>query len=612
LRRVFNGGHHLGIPFRSKIFNLSGDAEDLSNWPQDANPRFRIENLIKPSCTSKINWRLTVPRRFNLFFGMISMFCCVLGGATVQAVPAQGQKIMIAGPSPYAVDIAREVYSKGGNAIDVAVASLLSLAVTHPYYAALGGGGFAVVKAGNEIRALDFRETAPQKSGPDMFKDRPEGASTNGGLAVAIPGNPAGLWELHHKYGKLKWNQLFDHALRLANQGFRVSGEWAETTARKKERFDDTGKKLFFAADGRPLKPGDLIKQPVLGKFLQRYRTLGPKAFYEGEYAKDIVKTINSHGGVFTSEDLKIYKVRWLDPIVADYAGYKVYLMPPPSSGGVLIKEALILMDKLKLRDYKPLSIDELHLLAEIEKLSYRGRQLLGDPDFIKNPIEQLTGDKYLSGLAAMVKMDQSVAVEPLRQIKFEKEETTHISVLDAEGNAVSLTLTLNGNYGAGVVAPLSGIALNNEMDDFSTKPGQPNMFGLIQGEGDLVRAGARPLSSMSPTLVEKNGKVVLVLGAPGGPRITSAVMQVLHRSLDQTFDIDQAIQAPRVHHQFLPDVVITDHLKLPPETIAALEARGHKIDFGSTAKVYGVRRDDKGILSGAADSRGEGAAGGF
>ena len=542
-----------------------------------------------------------------------ALFCVIpLVSSLTWAMPAQGQKIMVAGPSPQAPDIARDITSKGGNVIDVAVAVVLSMSVTQPYFASLGGGGFALIKMGNDVKVLDFREMAPGKSNEKLFNDGDPNSSRNGGLATGVPGIPAGLWAMHEKYGKLKWNQLFEAALKAADKGFLVSSEWVENTNLNMKRFNIEGKKFLSKPNGSLLKPGDLLKQPQQIAMLKELQKNGAKAFYEGSVARDIISAVDSQKGIFTEQDMKNYKVRWLDPITTDFAGYKVYLMPPPSSGGVVIAQALRLMDKLKISKYAPLSVDEFHYLIEIMKLSYRGRQLLGDPDFSKNPIAQLLDDKYLSDMAKLVKPDKAIDVEPLKNISFEKEQTTHIAIMDGGGNTVSMTITLNGDYGSGIVTPKYGIAMNNEMDDFTTKPGQPNMFKLIQGSANLVRPGARPLSSMSPTIVEKNGRTVLALGAPGGPRITTAVLQVLYRVLTQPFDIDQAIQAPRVHHQFLPNKVIVDKLKFSPDVLAALKARGHETDTGSTGRVYGIFRGEDGLLSGAADQRGEGAAGGM
>lgn len=553
---------------------------------------------------------------------LLSFFVAMFASQLVRAVPAEGHRIMVAGPSPYSVQIVKDIHAKGGNVVDALVAAALELSVTHPYYAALGGGGFALVKIGKEKAALDFRETAPKSANPETYKEKPAVASLTGGLAVGIPGVPAGLFELHHKYGKLKWAQVVQPALLLAENGFEVSGEWAQLVMRNHDRFTNEGRAIFFhGANSEALKAGDKFKQPALAKFLKRFQKDGRKAFYEGPAADEIVSLVNSTGGQFTKDDLHAYKVRWLKPITTEFMGYDLTLMPPPSSGGVVIAQALRLIEKKELAAKTvPFSADELHGLIEIEKLSYRNRAALGDPDFTKNPIDELMDEKALDRLAAMIKPGSAIPSASLLTAEEkkvmeaaheEKPQTTHISVMDTEGNTVALTITLNGDFGSGLVTK-SGIALNNEMDDFTTHPGKPNMFGLIQGEANAVKAGARPLSSMSPTIVEKDGRTVLSLGSPGGPRIISAVLQVIYRSLARSMDVDLAIQSPRVHHQFLPDMVRTDANKLTPETLAALKAKGHSIDFGSTAKVYAVRLAPDGSLSAAADARGEGAAGGY
>ncbi|MCB0412391.1 MAG: gamma-glutamyltransferase [Bdellovibrionales bacterium] len=528
------------------------------------------------------------------------------------SIPVEGHQIMISAPSSYAVDVGREVIALGGNVVDVTVAVGLSLSVTSPYFASLGGGGFALVKMGEKVEALDFRETAPAATGPDYFVKNSKDSRT-GGAAVGVPGVPAGLWELHKKYGKLPWRQLFTMPTRMAQKGFRVSGEWVGDTQNNLKRFNASGKKLFFKSGGNSYKPGEIIRQPGLAYALRELSRKNVKGFYQGPVAKDIVKAVNEAGGVMTLKDLADYKVRWLEPMTTKFADHKIYLMPPPSSGGVIIETALKLIDKVKLANYQPLSVDELHLMGEILSRSFRGRQLLGDPAYHENPFKKLLSADYLKSMADSISVKKTSQLEPLEKVTpHESENTTHFSVLDSKGNAVALTVTLNGNYGSGVVTPAYGIALNNEMDDFTTQPGKPNMFGLIQGEGNLVQGGKRPLSSMSPTLVEKDGKIVMSLGAPGGPRIISGVLQVLYRVLVSQKDMDQAIQMPRVHHQFLPHVLFIDKGRLSPEIIKALEQRGHTVKESNIARVNGVRINSEGYLEAAFDSRGEGAAGGL
>ena len=303
--------------------------------------------------------------------------------------------------------------------------------------------------------------------------------------------------------------------------------------------------------------------------------------------------------------------MRWLDPLKVSFAGRDVYLMPPPSSGGVVIAQALRIMEKLDLKSRPEFSADEYHLIAEVEKQSFKGRVLLGDPDFVTNPITQLFDPKAIDTLAAEVKLDRSAAVVMPTDVSKEKPETTHLNVMTENGDAIAVTVTLNGTYGSALVTPKTGIALNNEMDDFTTHIGKPNMYGLIQGDANSVRPGARPLSSMSPSIAVKDGKTELAVGAPGGPRIITGVLLVIYRVLQRGDDVDTAIQAPHVHDQHLPDVLYVDAKRFAPEVLASLKSRGHKIEEGSTAKVYAIQLAPDGLMSAAFDSRGEGAAGG-
>jgi gamma-glutamyltranspeptidase/glutathione hydrolase len=530
---------------------------------------------------------------------------------TAWAAPVEGQRIMISAATSAAVDCGREIALQGGNVADAAVAVELCLAVTAPYYASLGGGGLAMIKMKDQgAIALDFREVAPAETGKNYFVGHDQKMSIEGGTAVAVPGVAAGLWALHQKFGHLKWKSLFAPALHLARDGFRVSGEFAERTRHERASLEKYGNGHFRSS----FKPGDLFKQPLLTKALILLRERGPDGFYTGEVAADLVHAVKASGGVLNADDLLKYKVRWLKPLTTEFEGHTLDLMPPPSSGGVVVFTGLRLMDKLRLKDTNALSTDEAHMLAEIEARAFRGRAQLGDPDFHKNPIAELTSDAYIETLAKSFRAQKAVAPEPLSADELkEKSETTHFSILDSEGQGIAFTVTLNGTYGSAVVSPKFGVALNDEMDDFTTRPGQPNMYNLMQGSGNLVEPGKRPLSSMTPTLVEKAGKVQMVVGAPGGPRITSAVLQVLYRVLARGTDIDVAVQQPRVHHQFQPQEVWVEPDRTAPEVLDGLKARGHKlIESKGLAKVYVVRLRPDGILEGAYDSRGEGAAGGL
>ncbi len=539
----------------------------------------------------------------------------LLWTAATHAVPIQGHKILISGASPEAVQAGRKIALAGGNAVDVAITVALTMSVTSPYFASLGGGGFALVKMDKDVEALDFREVAPGATGPDYYLKLSAKASTHGGHAVAVPGIPAGYFELHKKYGKLPWSRLFSEPLRLARQGFPVSGEWVRKTKRQKEKFNASGLKRFFKKGAVDYKPGEILRQPELAKALSRFRDRKMSGFYSGTVAEDIVKSVKAAGGNMTLVDLKNYKVRWLKPLSTTFEGHTVFVMPPPSSGGVLMISGLKMIERLNVKSKGALSVDEFHLLGEIQARIFRGRALLGDPDFTDLPIARLTSDAYADELVKSLNPKKAVALKPLTESDMmvtESNETTHLSVLDKDGRAVAMTITLNGDYGSGVVSDKFGIALNNEMDDFTTRPGEPNMFGLVQGMANKVEPGKRPLSSMSPTLVIKDGKTVMAIGAPGGPRIISSVFQVLYRVLAHKSDVDLAVQAPRVHHQFLPNKLFVDEGRFSPEILQGLRSRGHEIENGWMGRVYLVKLRDDGLLEGAFDSRGEGSVGGI
>ncbi len=537
---------------------------------------------------------------------------CTVGIAW--AIPFQGSNLLISGPSPYATEVGVKIAKAGGNVVDVAVGVALSLSVTSPYFASLGGGGFALVKVNSKVEALDFREMAPKATAPDFYEKLPKEASVKGGSAVGVPGIPAGLWELHKKYGKLKWKSLFTEPIKLAQSGFRVSGEWVENTAAMKDVFDAGGVKHFLQTDKSVVKPGTFFLQNELARALTLYRDQNVVGFYQGAVAQDIINSAKKTGGVLSKGDFTEYKVRWLAPMVTQFKDHTLYLMPPPSSGGVVIQSAFELVNKINLEKQTLFSANEFHLLGEVLSRSFKGRSLLGDPSYNKNPLEELLNKDYLDSMAKSIKVDRTVDWEGNPKLNKESTETTHFSVMDAKGNAISMTITLNGNYGSGVVSEQFGIALNNEMDDFTTNLKEPNMYGLVQGASNSVVPGKRPLSSMSPTIVEKKGETILSIGAPGGPRIISGVFQALYRVFVNGLNIDQAIQAPRVHHQYRPHRLFLDRDRFTPETVKLLKDKGHQIEFvKAIAKVYGIYRNpETGVLEAAYDSRGEGAAGGY
>ena len=546
----------------------------------------------------------------HLFFGfLVYLFVYFQARADV----FEGRRFAISAASAEATQAAKKIYARGGNIIDAAVAASLSMSVTNPYFAALGGGGFALVKWQNKIEALDFRESSPRKISSEDFANNKEQSSVTGGLAVAVPGLPAGLWELHQKYGKLAWSQLFDDAIHHADKGFQLHGDFVERLQRNWSRLNPKAQNLFGGAMDK-VQPGQIHRQKELGKALRFLRQQGAKDFYEGRIAKDLVDSVQKAGGVIDLQDLKNYQVRWRQPAHTNYQGFKIHMMPLPSSGSVVMTTALHLMEKWKLQDYEAFSTAEIHLLAEIFSRSYRARLLLADPDFSRDPSAKLLDKDNLDKLATTISPYKSLELKPIDESSLfpESTETTHLSLIDAEGNAVAMTLTLNASFGSGIYSETYGINLNNEMDDFTTRPGVANQFGLIQSSSNQPEPGKRPLSSMTPTIVESStGETRLVLGSPGGPRIISSILQVLHRHLVQGFPIDAAVAAPRFHHQFLPHKLYYEKYKVFPQLLTELQKKGHSLEESWAGKVYAVSKETE-ALKAAYDPRLPGAADGF
>ena len=490
----------------------------------------------------------------------------------------------------------------------MAVAVALGLAVTHPYYVSPACGGFALIKDKEGVFALDFRETAPGKTGPDFFA-KSGLSSRKGGASVAVPGLIKGLVALHKKHGKLSWAKLVAPAIQLAEKGFPVSGDWAETTNKAKDKFSPAGKALFFPK-GRALKPGELFKQRKLAKALKLIQKQKERAVYGGAVGKDIISALQERGGVMTEEDLKNYQVKWRKPLSMSFKGWTIYSMPLPSSGGLIIKRALKLIELKQLSKKALYSLDEIHLLAEILSRAFRPRALMGDPDFAALPQGLWLSENSLKEAEKNISMKKTTRLAPLK----ESTETTHISLMDAQGHAIAMTLTLNGSYGSHVVSPSFGLVLNNQMDDFSALQGQANMFGLIQGQNNKVEPGKRPLSSMSPLIaISRDEKALLALGGAGGPKIISAVLQTLYRRIAHRMDIERAVHSRRIHHQFLPRQIFMEDKSFNPDLILNLKMRGHKIQFENhIARVFAVSRNSKGQLFSARESRRESSAGGL
>jgi gamma-glutamyltranspeptidase/glutathione hydrolase len=520
--------------------------------------------------------------------------------------------------------VGADVLKRGGNAVDAAVATGFALAVTYPRAGNLGGGGFMVIhsKERGEDITIDYRETAPAATTPTIFlgaDGKPDSTkSRDSALGIGVPGSVAGLSLALEKYGSGKFTlaELLQPAIALARDGFVVTDDVTDTMPEERGRLAHwpSAIKIFSGKDGAPLHDGDLLVQTDLATTLSAIAEQGPRGFYQGPVAEKLVKGIGDAGGIMTLDDLKSYQPVIRAPMRGSYRGYDIVSMSLPSSGGVVLLETLNILEGFPMGEMKQGSAPSLHVLIEAMKRAYADRaRYLGDPAFVKVPVATLISKDYAAKQRASIDLDRATpwtdalsAVPPR-----EGDNTTHFSVVDSSGNAVSNTYTLNFNYGLGLVAEGTGVLLNNELDDFTAAPGASNAFGLVGFEANLPGPGKRPLSSMSPTIVLKDGKPVLVTGSPGGSRIISAVLQVIVNVLDYKMDVAAAVAAPRVHHQWLPDEVRVEH-GFADDTLAALRAKGHRViePLGRTS-ANSIAVTDQGLL-GAPDprSRGAGAAG--
>ena len=502
--------------------------------------------------------------------------------------PVFGKQGMVASEQELATQVGVEILQQGGNAVDAAVAVGFALAVVLPNAGNIGGGGFMVLHDGKsgENFTVDFREMAPSKASRDMYLDEQgnvvDGKSLYTHFAVGVPGTVAGMEYALKKWGSLPLENVIAPAIKLAEEGFIVSNTLAATLQEETETLGkwESSKKIFFKND-RPLVAGERLVQADLANSLRQIAQQGAKAFYEGEIAQKIVAEMEKHNGLITLEDMKGYQSVERKPIVGEYRGYKIVTMPPPSSGGIHLVQILNMLENYSLADSGSNSAETIHYLAETMKLAYADRsEYLGDPDFVKIPVTGLTSKDYAKELIKAIDPDKArpaAEIKPGKPQPYESDQTTHYSVMDKAGNAVAVTYTLNLNFGSGIVAEGTGILLNNEMDDFSAKPGVANAFGLIGGDANAVEGKKRPLSSMTPTLVLKNDKPWLVTGSPGGARIITTVLQSILNTIDHGMNPAEAIVTPRVHHQWLPDELRVEE-GLSPDTLKLLVERGHKI----------------------------------
>lgn len=503
--------------------------------------------------------------------------------------PVHARHGLVVAQEALASQVGLDILKEGGGATDAAVAVGFALAVTLPQAGNLGGGGFLLVHdaANQRSEAIDFRETAPAAVGRDFYLNE-QGEVDETRLrhhyqAVGVPGTVAGLALAHTRHGRLPWRRLVEPAIRLAKQGFPVGLELAQSLQEVRERMAPwpASRKAFFKADGSAYSPGETLVQPDLAASLEQIAEQGAKAIYEGEIAQKLVADLRAHQGAITLEDLKNYRAVVRAPVRGTYRGYEIVSMPPPSSGGVHLIQILNLLEAWPLGELGHNSAATIHRLAEAMKLAYADRsEYLGDPDFVEVPVAGLISKAYARELAARIDPNRArpaADIKPGQPGRFESGQTTHYSVVDRDGNAVAVTYTLNFPYGSGIVAADTGILLNNEMDDFAAKPGVPNAYGLIGGGANAVGPGKRPLSSMTPTLAFKDGRLILVTGSPGGSRIITTVLQILSNVIDHRLNLAEATVAPRVHHQWLPDELRVEE-GLSPDTVRLLEGLGHKV----------------------------------
>ncbi|MEG3877564.1 gamma-glutamyltransferase [Microcoleus sp. herbarium7] len=529
---------------------------------------------------------------------------------------------------PLASAAGLSVLQQGGNAVDAAAATALAISVVEPFSAGIGGGGFLLLRRAETgtVQALDFRERAPKRATRDMYLDR-QGkvrprASLDGHLAAGIPGTVAGLYTVHREYGKLPWAAVVAPAIALAENGFPVSSRFTKAVDRRSDAIkQNRAAREVFTRGGTLYRPGELLVQRDLARTL-RTISLNPQSFYTGDIARAIASDMAKNGGIITLEDLENYTPIWRNPVCGNFRTYQICAMSPPSSGGVHLLQILNILGDADLNKLGRKSPDTLHLLAESMRIAYADRaEYLGDPDFVSVPVKALTSKNYGKLRRSQIQMSKAkpsievkaVDAQTLNRFAYESPETTHLTVVDKERNVVSLTFTVNGGFGAGAVAAGTGILLNNEMDDFASAPGVPNLFGLVGGEANSIAPLKTPLSSMTPIIVTENGKFRLAAGAPGGSTIITTVLQIVLNVLVYDMNAGEAVSAPRVHHQWLPDRLMVEKGGFDAATLDDLRRRGHVIREGEGwGNANAIVLTSDGWLEGAADRRGEGEARGF
>lgn len=552
----------------------------------------------------------------------ITLFANPIQEATQIFHPKVAKNGMVATQDYLATEVGVNILKKGGNAVDAAVAVGFALAVTLPRAGNIGGGGFMMIWLNDKKKAvaINYREKAPAEATKTMYQNKSgsiiQGKSTDSYPASGVPGTVAGLALAQKQYGTLPLAEVIQPAIDLANDGFIVSFKLANSLKHSRQWLsrNKATRQKFFKPDGSPLEPGDLWKQPDLARSLTMIAEQGPEAFYEGSIAKKIVAEMQHSNGLVTTEDLKNYKANIVEPVTGTYRGYKIYSMPPPSSGGVILIELLNILEGFPLSTYGLNDAQYVHTLAEAMSLAYYDRNnKLGDPAFVNNPVDKLTSDEYAKSLRVKVSDNKHTPSKVISQDKsanaYESPETTQFSIIDKNGNMVSNTYTLNYSFGNGQVIPDTGILMNNEMDDFTSKVGVPNAYGLIQGEANAIAPGKQPLSSMTPTIItDQDDNPFIATGSPGGSRIITTVLQVILNVIDHQLNLQTAVNTPRMHNQLWPDQISIE-MGFSEDTIHILEEMDHRVVLRNamgSAQTVGWKDN---LFYGAADPRRPGAS---
>lgn len=555
-----------------------------------------------------------------LFVLLAILFCNAGFAQRVRGVTARNAMVVSAHPEASRVGV--DILKKGGNAVDASVAVQLALAVVYPVAGNIGGGGFMVYRLKDGTTGtLDYREKAPAAAFERMYQDSAgnviQGLSINGHLAAGVPGTVDGLVEAHKKLGTLPWKDLVQPAIDLARNGVILTEKEASGLNSGRESFLKYNTHTPYLVRDSPWQKGDTLYHPALARTLERIRDQGREGFYSGETADMIVREMQTAKGIITRDDLKNYHSVWRDPIIGNYKGHRIMAMPPPSSGGIALLQLLKMVEKTDLRKWGWQQPNTVHWMAECERRVYADRAShLGDPDFHKVPVADLLQENYLQQRLQTIQMERATPSADVKAGMFtrnESDQTTHLSIVDAQGNAVSVTTTLNGGYGSKVVVREAGFLLNNEMDDFSVKPGHPNLYGVIGGAANAIQPGKRMLSSMTPTIIEKRGRLYMVVGTPGGSTIITSVFQNILNVLEHKMGMQESVSAKRFHHQWLPDAIIAEKDAFSEQARKALEVKGHKIsEVSAIGRVDAILIKQKRKMEGGADPRGDDTAMGY